>query len=54
MKKEDTYLEIDLLSLLKAMWKSLWLIIAATVLCGVAPRSASPGSASRRCIRPAC
>lgn len=36
MKKEDTYLEIDLLSLLKAMWKSLWLIVAATVLCGAA------------------
>ena len=36
MKKEDTYLEFDLLSLLKAMWESLWLIIAAAVLCGAA------------------
>lgn len=34
MKKEYTRLEIDLVSLLKALWKSLWLIVAATVLCG--------------------
>lgn len=29
MKKEDANPKIDLLSLLKAMWKSLWLIVAA-------------------------
>lgn len=47
MKKEDANPKIDLLSLLKAMWKSLWLIVAATVLCG-----AAAFTITRFCITP--